>query len=67
MLLISGITLILEKYILFGAIITIPPIFDHGFYGLILTCLGCIMLIKIKDQYWWEKYIKYIPKYNPYF
>ena len=45
-LLISGITLLLEKYIMSGASLTYPPILDHGLWGLILTILGWIILIR---------------------
>lgn len=51
-LLISGITLILQKYICNGAIITYPPILDHGLYGVIMVIIGTIILTKIRGKYW---------------
>ena len=45
-LLISGITLLLEKYVMSGASLTYPPILDHGLWGLILIIAGWILLIR---------------------
>jgi len=45
-LLISGITLLLEKFITSGATLTYPPIWDHALWGLLMTILGWIILIR---------------------
>ena len=46
LLLISGITLLLEKFITSGATLTYPPILDHALWGLLLTIAGWILLIR---------------------
>jgi len=53
-LLISGITLIIQKYVCHGAVITFPPIWDHGLYGVIMVVIGAIILTKIRGRYWIE-------------
>jgi len=46
-LMISGITLIIEKWIISGATYTFPPhVLDHGLIGLILEIIGFILLIR---------------------
>jgi len=49
-LLISGITLLIEKYIMSGASLTYPPILDHALWGLILTIIGWVLLIRKEGQ-----------------
>ena len=45
-LLISGCTLILEKYIMSGASLSYPPLADHAVWGLIMLIFGWIILIR---------------------
>ena len=52
--LVAGIVLIVSKLIEYGEVITLPPLLDHGLYGLILTIVGTFILTKIGDKYLWE-------------
>ncbi len=45
-LMFAGITLIIEKYVVFGATLTYPPLADHSLWGLLLLIAGWILLIK---------------------
>lgn len=51
----GGIALVLEKYITTGAVVTYPPLPDHGLYGIILIVLGSIILTRTHKEWWWEK------------
>jgi len=49
-----GMALVIQKIVCCGAVVTYPPLLDHGLYGVILILLSAIILTKKNSRYWWE-------------